>query len=76
VQVRQAQANWMIFLTPDPVGDLYESQLTNRARGPQDLFTGTEIDAIQQVLENIQAAGRASDCSVVDARVLRHANPA
>lgn len=37
------------------VDDLYKSPFTNRARGPEDLFTDAGIDAIQQALDDIRA---------------------
>jgi type I restriction enzyme, R subunit len=36
------------------VADLYESPFTLRARGPEDLFTDAQIDAIEAVLQNIR----------------------
>ena len=36
------------------VDDLYKSPFTNRARGPEDLFTDTEIDAILDALVAIR----------------------
>lgn len=37
------------------VDDLYKSPFTNRARGPEDLFTDADIDAILEALQDIQA---------------------
>jgi len=34
------------------VADLYESPFTLRARGPEDLFTDAQIDAIEAVLQD------------------------
>ena len=36
------------------VADLYESPFTLRARGPEDLFTDAQIDAIEAVLQDIR----------------------
>jgi hypothetical protein len=41
------------------VADLYESPFTLRARGPEDLFTDTEIDAIEGILRDIWAMAEA-----------------
>jgi type I restriction enzyme R subunit len=37
------------------VDELYKSPFTNRARGPEDLFTDADIDAILETLQDIQA---------------------
>ena len=36
------------------VADLYESPFTLRARGPEDLFTNAQIDAIEAVLQDVR----------------------
>ena len=37
------------------VDDLYKTPLTNRARGPEDLFADAAIDAILETFQDIRA---------------------